>query len=224
MLKIVNLIPDKTDTDNQTITAFSLNAATKILTLTLQRGNTMTVDLSTLAPASTADNGLNKSSATNTQLGGPLTGATTITTTAANTLAIPGLQTGAETDKVVTVTSTGVLQALKGALPKFFYAPSVVVPTHDSNGVPLTGNQTLDIYSKYSQQFGFSGGIGQARSNASSTLPVLPASELDYFVTYFDNTVFNTVTVSTAGVITYTVKSTAIATEASFMNIVFKVK
>jgi len=109
-------------------------------------------------------------------------------------------------------------------MPKFFYAPSVVIPTHDAAGVPLTGTRTLDIYAVYAQQFGFSGGAGQARSNAASNLPVLPAAGLDYFITYFDTNVFNTVTVSAAGVISYTVKSTAVATEASFMNIVFKVK
>ena len=61
----------------------------------------------------TVDNGLNFSTPTNIQLGGPLTKATAITTTSAFTLAIPGLQPGANTDNlVVTDPSTGVLKSL----------------------------------------------------------------------------------------------------------------
>jgi hypothetical protein len=131
---------------------------------------------------------------------------------------------GAATDKIVVADNTGVLKTVSSAVPKFFYAPSVVIPTHTSAGVVLSGTQTLNVYTLYAQQFGFSAGAGQARSDALSNLPVLPANQLDYFITYFDTNVFNTVTISTAGVISYTVKPTAVATEATFMNIVFKVK
>lgn len=137
---------------------------------------------------------------------------------------ITAAHTLAATDKVVIADNTGVLKTVSSVLPKFFYAPSVVIPTHTSAGVVLSGTQTLDVYTLYAQQFGFSAGAGQARSNALSNLPVLPANQLDYFITYFDTNVFNTVTISTAGVISYTVKPTAVVTEAAFMNIVFKVK
>ncbi|WP_233166002.1 beta strand repeat-containing protein [Pedobacter sp. ASV12] len=59
----------------------------------------------------TADNGLTQS-ANNIQLGGTLTGATTITTDANKTLAVAGLQAGASTDKVVTADANGVLRQL----------------------------------------------------------------------------------------------------------------
>ncbi|MFH6962450.1 hypothetical protein ACHRWC_07680, partial [Flavobacterium plurextorum] len=189
-----------------------------------------------ITSAITADNGLTITTG-NTQLGGALIKPTTVTATSVNTLAIGGLQTGNNTniyngnaytstaDRIVVADpSTGVLKQVKAAMPKFFYAPSVVVPTHNASGVVLSGTQTLNIYTFYSQQFGFNASAGQARSNSSSSLPVLAPADLDYFVTYFDTNVFNTVTVSAAGVISYTVKTTAVPTEASFMNIVFKVR
>ncbi|MCD8446925.1 autotransporter outer membrane beta-barrel domain-containing protein [Tenacibaculum finnmarkense] len=59
----------------------------------------------------TANNGLNIDAANNIQLGGALTKATKITTSAANTLTIEGLEDGnATTDKVVTVDASGVLR------------------------------------------------------------------------------------------------------------------
>ncbi|ALU74559.1 hypothetical protein AUW17_04445 [Tenacibaculum dicentrarchi] len=59
----------------------------------------------------TANNGLNIDAANNIQLGGALTKATKITTSAANTLTIEGLEDGnATTDKVVTVDASGLLR------------------------------------------------------------------------------------------------------------------
>jgi trimeric autotransporter adhesin len=57
----------------------------------------------------TANNGLTKTGA-NTQLGGPLVQATTITTTATNTLTIAGLQSGSASDSVVVADAAGVLK------------------------------------------------------------------------------------------------------------------
>jgi len=57
-----------------------------------------------------ANNGVSKSGDT-TQLGGALTKATTVTTTATNTLAVAGLQSGLAADSLVTIdNSTGVLK------------------------------------------------------------------------------------------------------------------
>ena len=57
----------------------------------------------------TFDNGLTKTG-TNVQLGGPLTKPTIITSNAANTLALPGLQTGAIADSVLVAGTNGVLK------------------------------------------------------------------------------------------------------------------
>lgn len=132
---------------------------------------------------------------------------------------------GGSNNKYSTLEWKNVSDLIKSAMPKFFYMPSVEIPTHDiSTGNLLTGLQTINLYDSYTEQFGFTGGANQARSNTSSTLPVLPADELDYFITYFDDDVFENVNVTSAGVLTYQVKSTAIVTPKTFMNIVFKVR
>lgn len=191
--------------------------------------------------ANTVDNGLAfNATANRVQLGGPLVLPTTITATSANTLALAGLVlAGTPTvtagppavysQRILAVNSDNVIRALKAALPKFFYMPSVFIPTHNSSGVLLAGAQTLNLYSIYAEQFGFTIPVasttqGQARSNASSNLPLLPELELDYFVTYFDKTVFDAVSISDVGVLTYTVRPGAVVTQRTFMNVVFKVK
>jgi len=171
------------------------------------------------------------------ELGGVLTKPTIITTSAANNLSLNGLQQGnssylydgstytSTADRIlVSDPVTGLLKQVKSAMPKFFYAPSIIVPTHNATGVVLAGEQTLNAYTLYTKQFGFKESAGQTRSNAASELPILAPADLDYFITYFDTDVFDKVAISASGVITYTVKSTAVITEASFMNIVFKVK
>ena len=70
-------------------------------------------DLALSANASTASNGLTKST-NDIQLGGALTKATTVTTTATNTLAIVGLQNDATATNVVVVNGSGVLKTVAG--------------------------------------------------------------------------------------------------------------
>ncbi|KAI9549918.1 hypothetical protein GHT06_004503 [Daphnia sinensis] len=62
---------------------------------------------------SSADNGLTVTNG-NVQLGGTLTAATTITTDANNTLALAGLQDGANTDKMLVVDANGVIKTTSG--------------------------------------------------------------------------------------------------------------
>ncbi|MGY3053689.1 hypothetical protein ACVWYG_001889, partial [Pedobacter sp. UYEF25] len=98
------------NTDNQTITDFSVDAATKILTLTLERGNTKTIDLTSLTNT-TSNNGLTKTGI-NTQLGGALIKATTIATGGVNTLSITGLPAGLIGDELITRNAAGSLRSL----------------------------------------------------------------------------------------------------------------
>ena len=81
----------------------------------------------------TADNGLNKSTATNIQLGGDLLKATEIATNAAHTLAISGLQPGSATDEIVVVGTDGVLKKV---------AQTTGVNIYNADGT-LTGNRTV---------------------------------------------------------------------------------
>ncbi|HUH27490.1 hypothetical protein [Gelidibacter sp.] len=170
-----------------------------------------------------ANNGLNVDTTTDAvQLGGALIKPTEINTDATNTLAVRGLQPGTFQDDIVVIDRTsGVIKQLKAAMPTFFYMPSVVVYTA-ADQVP-TGETfgTIDLYAKYNLQFGSPAVVNPG---ATTALPVLPAGELDYFITWFDESVFENVTVSNAGILTYTIKAGADVTMASFMNIVFSVK
>lgn len=184
-----------------------------------------------------ANNGISIDTASDkVQLGGSLIKATTITATASNTLAVSGLQTGIASDKVVVAdATTGVLKQLKAVMPKFFYMPSIIVPTHSSQFTAINasagesftdGTRTgvLNLYERYKAQFGTTGTATQPSSPSAPALPVLPASELHYYVTWYDTVVFQSVSLDAAGKMTYVVKSNADVTVGSFMNIVFAVK
>ena len=168
-----------------------------------------------------ANNGLSVATG-NVQLGGALTKATTVTATATNTLAVAGLQTGTTADKIVVADATsGVLKQMNSAMPRFFYMPSIVIPTAADQVTDGTTFGTINLYNRYSTQFATP---TVSNPGKTTTLPVLAASALDYYITWFDATVFDNVTVSNTGVLTYTVKANADVTVGSFMNIVFAVK
>src|SRR5690554_4622168 len=149
--------------------------------------------------------------------------------------------TTGNTGQIMTQTATGDIgwtnQADLVATPKFFYSPSIVLPTHPANlsdGVTYDAGTeifTVNLHGIYSSQFGLTGDVAGAtrtaiKSTTATTLPVLTAPELEYFVTYFDNTVFDptTITLSDAGVMTYKIIPSATVSEKTYMNIVFKVK
>ncbi|MBB4806212.1 hypothetical protein HNP38_001484 [Chryseobacterium defluvii] len=100
---------------------------------------------------------------------------------------------------------------------KFFYMPSVVFDTS-----VIASGQTKDLYTLYKNQF------ANVPSNARSTsapaaIPFFPnSSDLYYYVTGYDSSVFRINSISDAGVLNYDVLSNA--TPASFINIVFVVK
>lgn len=218
---------------------------------------TQWVDQSTLTDNTTANNGLTKTANT-IQLGGNLSQATTITNngqsltiaTGGTATAITGLPNtsaadyngtnGVTTDRMVSMGANGVLKQLKAAMPKFFYAPSIALPTapdqsstSSADDIYYTASNqtyTVKLYTIYSKQFGGTVTTGTsntgkvANTTRTTALPMLGSSDLDYYITFFDTTVFSDVTVSDTGVMTYKIKSTADVTIGSFMNIVFAVK
>lgn len=188
------------------------------------------------------------------QLGGNLTKTTTITqngnpfniVTAGTALTISGLpntastqynaENGVGSDRIVVADTNGLLKEMKAAMPKFFYAPSIALPTAPDQivvGSGITessGVYTVQLHTIYSNQFGgtFTTGVSNtgkvSNTNRTTVLPTLAATDLDYYITFFDTSVFSDVTISNAGVMTYKIKTTADVTIGSFMNIVFVVK
>lgn len=123
----------------------------------------------------------------------------------------------------------------------YFYAPSVSLPT---TAATVSTNSADDIWYEastqkfrvklfeiYKKQYSLAGNIVGTNRTAiknpdANNLPTLAAKDLDYFVTYFDNKVFdpNSISLDNDGLLTYQVINNASITEDTFMNIVFKVK
>ncbi|MBA6153192.1 hypothetical protein [Gelidibacter maritimus] len=103
------------------------------------------------------------------------------------------------------MTESSVMQQLKATMPKFFYMPSIAIPTHRSHFVAGDGFSesggvfSVNLYNRYTAQFN---SIEVASPNRTTSLPLLPANELDYYITYYDKAVFETLTLSAAGVLT----------------------
>ena len=114
---------------------------------------------------------------------------------------------------------------VKASMPKFFYMPSVMMPTmEDQVSSQVTfenGKFVVDLYAIYQEQFGspkLSFNAGEEK------LPVLDKKELAFHITWFDSTVFTNVSFDDNGKLSYTVAPNADVTVGSFMNIVFEVK
>lgn len=134
------------------------------------------------------------------------------------------------------------------ALPKFFYMPSVILPTtlaqsqlpnpnYEGEGDttnPQFVNKpgmsynaaskvfSINLYEIFSNQF-TSPLVTTGDQNGLADF-VLAANHYDYFITKADESVFTDVTLSELGVLTYKVKENAVARDGSYMNIVLKAK
>lgn len=170
-----------------------------------------------------AQNGLTQKG-TQITLGGDLDRPTKITTTNDYTFAIEGLNKSnvqQSTETVLSLDSSNVMKALKATMPKFFYMPSIVIPTHTDQLLAGEVLGTINLYAKYESQFG----TPMRRNNlATTSLPVLPKNEIDYYITWFDTNVFDSVQVTSDGILTYSIKPNADITIGSFMNIVLAVR
>jgi hypothetical protein len=105
---------------------------------------------------------------------------------------------------------------------EWFYMPTTVLPTTTDNTAWKGDHFELDIYAVYKQQLGMT--YANSAASESITIPTYDADQLAYLVMYYDSAVFQSVSVSTAGVLSYKVVAGAVPTEATFMNLVFVVK
>lgn len=134
-------------------------------------------------------------------------------------------------DYLLSIGNGDIVKAVKASMPKFFYMPSMYLPLAQDqivSAMHTTYNNTIftvNLYSVYAEQFGGSN-TANSTSNTSktTTLPVLNKQELDYYITFYDNTVYTNVTVNNDGILTYKIAPQADPNSGSFMNIVFAVK
>lgn len=112
------------------------------------------------------------------------------------------------------------------AKAEVFHMPSFLLPTgtNDSAYDSTTETFTVKLYDIYAKQYNLSETASSTKSPSASTLPVEAKDKLEYFITYYDNAVFDVVMVSDDGVLTYKLVKDYTITSKTFMNIVFKIK
>ena len=106
----------------------------------------------------------------------------------------------------------------------WFYSPSIVLPTTADSDI-LGGNYSfsddkyqVNLYDIYTNQF------NNALASSSTPLPIINKENLNYYVSYFDSTVFSDVSITTEGILNYKILPNGIVTEKTFMNIIFSKK
>ncbi|MGB5499305.1 MAG: hypothetical protein WBM77_10285 [Maribacter sp.] len=97
---------------------------------------------------------------------------------------------------------------------RVFYPPSIAIDAS------ILGSSSVNLYTQYTAQF-----ATPAVKNplAPAVIPTYAANELNYYITYYDPAVFSGVSVSDAGVMSYTVDAQP-ADYNSLINVVFVVK
>ncbi|MFT4223162.1 hypothetical protein [Dysgonomonas sp.] len=100
----------------------------------------------------------------------------------------------------------------------WFYMPSVPIETS------TTGNgKNLNLYNIYKNQFDGTNSNFVKSTSAPASVPYMAtASDLYYYVTDYDNTVFTINSISDTGVMNYDVKATP--STRTYINIVFVLK
>jgi len=111
-------------------------------------------------------------------------------------------------------------------IPEFFYSPSIVLPVNitDPEYSAATETFTVDLYGIYADQFGMTDLTKSFKSPSATKLPVFTKDALEYFIIYYDNQVFNIVSLDDNGVLKYKLVANADITEKTYMNIVIKSK
>ncbi|MGG5576336.1 beta strand repeat-containing protein [Myroides sp. C15-4] len=100
-----------------------------------------------------------------------------------------------------------------GGGASFFYSPSFVVDI-----IPGSRGEE-NVYMIYKNQF-----TNAISSRSSASLDIYDADELDYFIVYYDDDVFEDVSINESGVLTYKVQRYAQVTARSYFNVVMKLR
>lgn len=108
---------------------------------------------------------------------------------------------------------------------KIFYPPSIAIDAGTiSANTAAPGDETKDLYQEYLDQFSLTDGATSTFSaGAPSAIPTYLRTELYYYITYYDNSIFSNVAVNANGELTYDI--IAIPTDDNtIINVVFVVK
>ncbi|SHE48625.1 hypothetical protein [Dysgonomonas macrotermitis] len=123
--------------------------------------------------------------------------------------------------------NSGLWIPITGTKKLQFYMPSVVLPIEEdalpdaTNYTYSAGVFTVKLFDIYKSQYG----TPKVKSATAAALTVAATSaDMDYFVLYYDPLVYTSVSVSAAGVLSYSVVANYTTSEKTFMNIMFKEK
>ncbi|MFS4467585.1 hypothetical protein, partial [Maribacter sp. 2210JD10-5] len=130
------------------------------------------------------------------------------------------------------VRETTVQEALVAIEPitskaaRIFYPPSIAIDVSAYSGTNITG-ETKDLYQEYINQYAPTAppftATFVASTNAPTAIPTYEKEELYYYVTFYDDTVFDNVSIDADGVMTYDIIGSP-ADYNSLINVVFVVK
>uniref|UniRef100_UPI003D660E82 hypothetical protein n=1 Tax=Flagellimonas flava TaxID=570519 RepID=UPI003D660E82 len=184
-----------TDTDDQTVDSFTFNSGTGELAISLQDDGAapVTVDISAV---STDDQ-----NASEVDLVTPV-----------------DMDEAGEASPTNETTVEEAIQAIAPITSKaarIFYPPSIAVPASSVGAAT-----PIDLHAQYVAQYG---SPAVSNPSAPSAIPTYAANELHYYITYYDTSVFSGVSISDAGVMSYTVDAVPTGYN-SLINVVFVVK
>ncbi len=95
---------------------------------------------------------------------------------------------------------------------RYFYLPAIAIEFSE-------GPNTVDLYAEYKKQFE----TPRLRSNPHSALPVYNLENLNFSVTYYDDTVMKDAELSSAGVLKFKIDNNPNITGKTFINVVIEV-
>ncbi|MDM1044562.1 hypothetical protein HX004_05730 [Myroides sp. 1354] len=116
---------------------------------------------------------------------------------------------------VLTSDGTGgaSFQKAAGGNSGFFYSPSFVVDVYPGS------RGEKNVYTIYKDQF-----QGAISSRSAASLTIYEANELDFFILYYDEDVFENVSIGQDGLLKYSVKRDAEVTAATFFNVAMQLR
>ncbi|MDX1326067.1 MAG: hypothetical protein R3299_00085, partial [Arenibacter sp.] len=233
------------NTDNQSISS-AVVIANESVNIAVERGGSTTIDIRdgdsdstnelqdlnlagnilTLTNPATVGNQINLSSyLDNTDNQNLSIAGDQLTIDRGNTITIPtadGTETIVTAGNEIGVTGTGSADnpyVISNTRPNIFYPPSIAIDASTTG----TG-RSLNLYTEYTDQYATPMvASGSGATAAPAAIPTYANTELYYYVTYYDDTVFANVQISDIGVMTYDVIATP-ADYNSIINVVFVVK
>ncbi len=184
-------------TDDQNIESLAVDAGTNILTVGIEDGTSQTVDLSHLDDPGTDD-----------QYDDEVLLRTPIDVDEGGV--------GSPTNETTVEEVIQAIAPITSKAARIFYPPSIAVDASTN------GSFSIDLYAQYTAQFGTP---TVASAGAPAAVPTYGATELYYYVTYADPTVFNTATMAIDGngVLSYDIIGQP-SDYNSLINVVFVVK